>query len=131
MPSPRFGPHLLGGCAAPGAPLALLTVVKPPAARGGTAHARQPLTHAQGGDTAGAGVICGALLGTLHGPSWVPRSWFSLLDNGLHGRDFAIRTGKLLAEAFPSPFDADWARSESAEPMARVGALHSNDPDQE
>lgn len=30
MPSPRFEPHLLGGCAAPGAPLALLTVVKTP-----------------------------------------------------------------------------------------------------
>jgi len=51
---------------------------------------------ATGGDTATIASLTGALLGALHGTGWVTKSWFDSLDNGLHGRDFAVRTAALL-----------------------------------
>lgn len=55
---------------------------------------------ASGGDTASITCVTGALLGTLHGPAWLNKSWFDSLDNGLHGRDFAVRTASHLHQAF-------------------------------
>ena len=55
---------------------------------------------ASGGDTATIASLTGALLGTLHGVGWLNKSWFDSLDNGLHGRDYAIRTAALLHDTF-------------------------------
>ena len=55
---------------------------------------------ATGGDTATIASLTGALLGALHGTGWVSKSWFDSLDNGLHGRDFAVRTAALLHDIY-------------------------------
>lgn len=52
-------------------------------------------THA-GGDTTTSVSILGAFLGALHGPSWISKSWFETLNNGIHGRDYIIETALQL-----------------------------------
>eukprot|EP00960_Hanusia_phi_P048172 758797-Hanusia_phi.AAC.6 len=52
-------------------------------------------THA-GGDTTTIVSILGSFLGALHGPSWISKSWFETLNNGIHGRDYILETALQL-----------------------------------
>ncbi len=40
-----------------------------------------------GGDTDTIGAMAGALVGALHGASWIPARWYNNSENGEHGRD--------------------------------------------
>ena len=40
-----------------------------------------------GGDTDTIGAMAGALVGALHGSSWIPARWYDNIENGAHGRD--------------------------------------------
>ena len=50
-----------------------------------------------GGDTDTIGSMCGALCGALHGDTWLPERWLQGMENGLHGRDSAIRLARSLS----------------------------------
>lgn len=52
---------------------------------------------ALGGDTDTIAAHTGALLGALHGTSWIPRRWHDKIENGKHGRDFITALAKKLA----------------------------------
>ena len=51
-----------------------------------------------GGDADTIGAIVGALLGALHGTSWIPKRWFDNIENDhFYGRDGLIKIAKDLA----------------------------------
>ena len=50
-----------------------------------------------GGDTDTLGAMAGALVGALHGSSWIPARWRDNIENGVHGRDEILAVGKKLA----------------------------------
>jgi poly(ADP-ribose) glycohydrolase ARH3 len=50
-----------------------------------------------GGDTDTIGAMAGALVGALHGSSWIPARWYDNIENGVHGRDEILAVGKELA----------------------------------
>jgi ADP-ribosylglycohydrolase len=39
------------------------------------------------GDTDAIGAMAGALVGALHGRSWIPARWYDNIENSVHGRD--------------------------------------------
>jgi ADP-ribosylglycohydrolase len=50
-----------------------------------------------GGDTDTIGAMAGALVGALHGSSWVPARWYDNIENGRHGRDEIVGLARALA----------------------------------
>jgi len=50
-----------------------------------------------GGDTDTTASMVGAIMGALHGSEWCA-DWFAQLENGEHGRDFAIKLATNLAD---------------------------------
>ncbi len=50
-----------------------------------------------GGDTDTIGAMAGALVGALHGTSWIPVRWYENVENGVHGRDEILAVAKQLA----------------------------------
>lgn len=50
-----------------------------------------------GGDTDTIGSMAGALVGALHGTSWIPARWFDNIENGVHGRDESVAMARRLA----------------------------------
>lgn len=42
--------------------------------------------------------MVGAIIGALHGTSWIPTRWFHPIESGPHGRDYCIKTAKSLAK---------------------------------
>jgi ADP-ribosylglycohydrolase len=50
-----------------------------------------------GGDTDTVGAMAGALMGALHGNSWIPARWFNNIEKSVHGRDEILAVGKKLA----------------------------------
>ena len=53
---------------------------------------------ALGGDTDTAACILGALLGALHGYTWLPKRWLEKLENGARGRDYAVKLADALVK---------------------------------
>jgi poly(ADP-ribose) glycohydrolase ARH3 len=51
-----------------------------------------------GGDTDTIGAMAGALVGALHGSSWIPARWFDNIENGVHGRDEMLALARRLAK---------------------------------
>jgi len=47
-----------------------------------------------GGDTDTIGAMAGALVGALHGASWIPTRWYDNVENGQHGRDEIVRRAR-------------------------------------
>lgn len=70
-----------------------------------------------GGDADSIATTCGALLGALHGMSFVPQQWFDALENSIHGRDFLWRTTRQLHATFAAG-DEQGASMESRHPVA-------------
>lgn len=52
---------------------------------------------ALGGDTDTTACMVGAILGALHGASWIPQRWLDGLENGSRGRDWAIGLAERLS----------------------------------
>ncbi len=52
---------------------------------------------ALGGDCDTTGAMLGALLGAAYGVQWIPARWYCMLENGTHGRDYAIKLGRELS----------------------------------
>jgi len=50
-----------------------------------------------GGDTDTVGAMAGALVGGLHGASWIPARWYDNIENGRHGRDEIVDLARELA----------------------------------
>ena len=50
-----------------------------------------------GGDTDTIGAMAGALMGELHGSSWIPARWYDNIENGVHGRDEIVILARQLA----------------------------------
>lgn len=50
-----------------------------------------------GGDTDTIGAMAGALVGALHGVSWIPARWYDNIENGQHGRDEIVGLARQLA----------------------------------
>ncbi len=50
-----------------------------------------------GGDTDTIGAMTGALVGALHGYSWIPERWYDNIENGEHGRDEIVNIARRLA----------------------------------
>jgi len=50
-----------------------------------------------GGDTDTVGAMAGALVGALHGASWIPARWYNNIENGVHGRDEIVALARCLA----------------------------------
>ncbi len=50
-----------------------------------------------GGDTDTIGAMAGALVGALHGASWIPDRWHDNIENGQHGRDEIVSSARELA----------------------------------
>lgn len=50
-----------------------------------------------GGDTDTIGAMAGALVGALHGTSWIPPRWYESIENGSHGRDEIVELAQKLA----------------------------------
>jgi len=50
-----------------------------------------------GGDTDTIGAMAGALVGALHGSSWIPPRWYDNIENGIRGREEIVAVGKKLA----------------------------------
>jgi len=50
-----------------------------------------------GGDTDTSAAQLGALLGTLHGTSWIPQRWFYNIENKRFGRDHILNITRKLA----------------------------------
>ena len=42
------------------------------------------------------GAMAGALVGALHGSSWIPPRWYGNIENGLHGRDEIVALARLV-----------------------------------
>merc|ERR1711963_6959 len=53
---------------------------------------------ALGGDTDTCAACVGAVIGALHGAAWIPSRWWSVLENGKRGRDFAVSLARQLSE---------------------------------
>jgi len=53
-----------------------------------------------GGDVPMVCSVVGALLGALHGTAWVPKACYETLTNGIHGREYAVRVGRLLHSTY-------------------------------
>ena len=51
-----------------------------------------------GGDTDTIGAMAGALVGALHGTSWIPARWYDNIENGQHGRDEIVGLARGLSE---------------------------------
>lgn len=51
-----------------------------------------------GGDTDTTACMVGAIVGALHGTSWIPDRWTNGLENGCRGRDWATNLAKDLAK---------------------------------
>jgi poly(ADP-ribose) glycohydrolase ARH3 len=51
-----------------------------------------------GGDTDTIGAMAGALVGALHGASWIPARWYDNIENGVHGRDEIVALARRLAK---------------------------------
>jgi ADP-ribosylglycohydrolase len=51
-----------------------------------------------GGDTDTIGVMAGALIGALHGASWIPARWHDNIENGEQGRDAMVELGRSLSK---------------------------------
>lgn len=65
-------------------------------------HHREPCAAIQaaidlGGDTDTTASMVGAIVGALHGEGWC-KDWAPKLENGLHGRDFALDLGERLSQ---------------------------------
>lgn len=43
-----------------------------------------------------AGDQVGAIMGAMHGTSWMPKHWYDNLENGDYGRDYCIRIARYL-----------------------------------
>jgi ADP-ribosylglycohydrolase len=41
--------------------------------------------------------MAGALVGALHGVSWIPARWYNNIENGQHGRDEIVSLARQLA----------------------------------
>jgi hypothetical protein len=41
--------------------------------------------------------VAGALVGALHGRSWIPARWHDNIENGEHGRDEIVSLARRLA----------------------------------
>ncbi len=50
-----------------------------------------------GGDTDTIGAMAGALVGALHGSSWIPARWYDNIENGVHGQDEIVALARRLA----------------------------------
>jgi poly(ADP-ribose) glycohydrolase ARH3 len=50
-----------------------------------------------GGDTDTIGAMAGALVGALHGASWIPARWHDNIENGLRGRDEIVVLAERLS----------------------------------
>ena len=50
-----------------------------------------------GGDTDTIGAMAGALVGALHGSSWIPSCWYDNIENGQHGREEIVSLARRLA----------------------------------
>jgi poly(ADP-ribose) glycohydrolase ARH3 len=50
-----------------------------------------------GGDTDTIGAMAGALVGALHGTSWIPARWYDNIENSVHGRDEIVALARRLA----------------------------------
>ena len=50
-----------------------------------------------GGDTDTISAMAGALVGALHGASWIPARWHDNIENGPHGRDEMVSLARGLA----------------------------------
>jgi len=50
-----------------------------------------------GGDTDTIGAMAGALVGALHGSSWIPARWHDNIENGSHGRDEIVALARRLS----------------------------------
>ena len=50
-----------------------------------------------GGDTDTIGAMAGALVGALHGKTWIPARWHDNIENGPHGRDEIVALARRLA----------------------------------
>jgi hypothetical protein len=50
-----------------------------------------------GGDADTIGAMVGAQLGSLYGSEWIPRRWYTQIENRRHGRDFMVDLAKRLA----------------------------------
>ncbi|ELR19104.1 ADPribosylglycohydrolase superfamily protein [Acanthamoeba castellanii str. Neff] len=50
-----------------------------------------------GGDTDTTAAMVGAIMGAMHGTSWMPKHWYDNLENGDYGRDYCIRIARGLA----------------------------------
>jgi poly(ADP-ribose) glycohydrolase ARH3 len=50
-----------------------------------------------GGDTDTIGAMAGALVGALHGRTWIPARWHDNIENGSHGRDEIVAVARRLA----------------------------------
>jgi ADP-ribosylglycohydrolase len=42
--------------------------------------------------------MAGALVGALHGASWIPARWYDNIENGVHGRDEIVALARRLAK---------------------------------
>jgi len=51
-----------------------------------------------GGDTDTIAAIGGALFGALLGTEWIPTRWWSNIENGEYGRDYAVNLSKKLSK---------------------------------
>jgi poly(ADP-ribose) glycohydrolase ARH3 len=51
-----------------------------------------------GGDTDTIAAMAGALVGALHGASWIPARWFDNIENQRHGRDEIVVLTRGLAD---------------------------------
>jgi len=49
-----------------------------------------------GGDTDTIGAMAGALVGALHGSSWIPARWYDNIENGMRGRDEIVALAQRL-----------------------------------
>jgi poly(ADP-ribose) glycohydrolase ARH3 len=50
-----------------------------------------------GGDTDTVGAMAGALVGAMHGSSWIPSRWFENIEHGVWGRDEILSLARQLA----------------------------------
>jgi poly(ADP-ribose) glycohydrolase ARH3 len=50
-----------------------------------------------GGDADTIAAMAGALVGALHGTSWIPARWYDNIENGVHGRDEIVCVARRLA----------------------------------
>merc|ERR1712007_340313 len=76
-----------------------------------------------GGDTDTTASMVGAVMGALHGVDWC-ESWAQSLENGEHGRDFALDLGERLVRLDLLPSPGDWrVRESTANPRSVVKVI--------